>query len=56
MSPQQTAAVPAKTIAAFELENEPNTVQKFPFTKNFGMKVDIVGSKVINLFNVFLTQ
>lgn len=39
---QQAAVVPAKTIAANE--------------KNFGMKVDIVGSKPMNVFSLFLTQ
>ena len=38
------------------MENEPNTVQKFPFTKYFGMKVNIVGSEPINVFKPFLTQ
>ena len=35
------------------MENNPNAVQKFPFNKYFGMKVDIVGSEPINVFKPF---
>ena len=53
---KQAAVIPTKTIVVDEWKNEPNTVQKFPFTQNFGMKVDIVGSEPINVLNLFLTQ
>ena len=48
----QAQAVPTMN----EWKNEPNTVEKFSFAENVGMKVDIVGSEPIDVFNLFLTN
>ena len=48
----QVQAVPTMN----EWKNEPNTVEKFSFAENVGMKVDIFGSEPIAVFNLFLTD
>ena len=46
----QVQAVPTMN----EWKNEPNTVEKSSFAENVEMKVDIVGSEPIDVFNLFL--
>ena len=51
MNPQ-AQAVPTMN----EWRNQPNTVEKFSFGENTGMKVDIVGSEPIDVCKLFLTD
>ena len=51
MNPQAQAV-----LTMNEWKNEPNTVEKFSSAENVGMKVDIVGSEPIDVFNLFLTD
>ena len=51
MNPQAQAV-----LTMNEWKNESNTVEKFSFAENVGMKVDIVGSEPIDVFNLFLTE